>query len=145
VADFCGQSFVDDQEVEELLRRFESCELAPSQFKHREHLTVALCYLLRLSDGEALARMKQSLFRFVEAHGINPSLYNETLTVFWLKRVRAFVEAEGGHRALAELASALASECGDSRLVYEYFSKALVDSEAAKKGWVAPDLKPLDF
>lgn len=139
------QFFGSDEEVLNVVNRFESCELAPSQFKHREHLTVALCCLLRLSDGEALERMRQSLFRFIRAHGIDPGLYNETLTVFWLKRVRAFVKADGGQRTLAELANALAEECCDSRIVYEYYSKAVVDSEEAKKGWVEPDLKPLDF
>ena len=140
-----GQSFGSDEEVLDVVGRFESCKLAPSQFKHHEHLTVALCYLLRLSDVEALARMKQSLFRFVEAHGINPGLYNETLTVFWLRRVRAFVARAGEGRRLAELANALAEECGDSRLVFEFYSKALVGSEEAKRGYVEPDLKPLDF
>ncbi|HST50743.1 MAG TPA: hypothetical protein VLJ61_01940 [Pyrinomonadaceae bacterium] len=137
--------FGSDEEVLNVVGKFESCEFAPTQFKHREHLTVALCYLLRLSDEEALGRMRQSLFRFVEAHGINPGLYHETLTLFWLKRVRAFIESEGERRTLAELANALVEACGDSRLIYEYYSKALVDSDDAKKGWAGPDLRPLDF
>src|ERR1700748_306470 len=98
--------FGSDEEVLSVVGKFESCEFAPTQFEHREHLTVALCYRLRLSDEEALGRMRQSLSRFVEAHGITPGLYHETLTLFWLKRVRAFIESESERRTLAELANA---------------------------------------
>jgi hypothetical protein len=134
-----------DGEVWEVVRRFESCELPPAEFNHREHLLVALCYLLRMSDAEALARLRAQLGRYVAAHGINPSLYHETITVFWLRRVRAFTERAGAARGLAELTNALAEECGRSRLVFDYYSKGLIDSEAARRGWVEPDLKPLDF
>ena len=134
-----------DAEVEEVVRRFESCELPPADFNHREHLLVALCYLLRMGDREALARLRAQIGMYVEAHGINPSLYHETITVFWLKRVRAFVSRADAARGLAELTNALAGECGGSRLVFDYYSKGLIDSDAARRAWVEPDLKPLDF
>lgn len=137
--------YVSDAEVEEIVRRFESCEFPPDEFNHRPHLTVALCYLLRASDSEALRRLRLRLARYIKAHGITPTLYHETLTVFWLKRVRAFIERAEAGRTLAELANELLEECKDSRLVFDYFSKELIDSERARRGWVEPDLRPLDF
>jgi hypothetical protein len=135
----------NDEEVEEVVRRFESCELPPSDFGHRAHLTVALCYLLRSTDAEALERIRVGLGRYVRAHGINPNPYHETLTLFWLKRVRAFVERAGAGHTKAELANGLAEACADSRLVFDYYSKELIVSEAARRVWTAPDLRPLDF
>lgn len=135
----------DDGEVEEVTRRFEDCELSSDEFKHRPHLTAALSYLLRLPEEEALARMRRSILKFIEHHDIPREVYHETLTVFWVRRVRAFVSREGRGRTLCELANGLARECGDPRLIYEYFSEALIKSEAARAGWVEPDLKPLDF
>ena len=140
-----NEPYRSDAEAEEVVRVFESCELPPADFNHREHLLVALCYLLRLSDAEALNRVRARIGRYAEAHGINPSLYHETITVFWLKRVRAFVGRAGADRGLARLTNALAEECGSSRLVYDYYSKELLDTDAARRGWVEPDLKPLDF
>ena len=134
-----------DEEVEEVVRRFESCELPPAEFNHREHLLVALCYLLRMGDAEALARLRARIGGYAAAHGVNPSLYHETVTVFWLRRVRAFIVRAGAGRGLAELTNGLNEECGSSRLVHDYYSKALIDSEGARRGWVEPDLKPLDF
>jgi hypothetical protein len=135
----------NDAEVEEVVRRFESCELPPVEFNHREHLVVALCYLLRMGDAEALGRVRARIGGYVVAHGINPSLYHETITLFWLKRVRAYAGPAGAGRGLAELANGLAAGCGASRLVYEYYSKDLLDSAEARREWREPDLRPLDF
>ncbi|HEX8282131.1 MAG TPA: hypothetical protein VF588_02200 [Pyrinomonadaceae bacterium] len=140
-----NELYTSDEQVEEVVRRFESCELTPADFNHREHLIVALCYLQQMGDAETVARLREALGRYVRAHGINPSLYHETITVFWLKRVRAFIASAGGGPGLAELTNRLTGECGGSRLIHDYYSKELIDSEAARRGWVEPDLKPLDF
>jgi hypothetical protein len=134
-----------DVEVEEVVKRFESGALSRAEFKHRPHLTVALWYQLRLPYAEALAHMRRSILIFVEHHGIDRGVYHETLTAFWMRRVRAFLDAAGAARTLTELANELLRECGDSRLVFRYFSKELIDSEEARRAWVEPDLRPLDF
>jgi hypothetical protein len=122
-----------DEEVLEVVRRFESCELPPADFNHREHLLVALTCI------------RTNIGRYVAAHGVNPSLYHETITVFWLKRVRSYVGRVGSGLKLAEMTNALAAECGSSRLIFDYYSKELIDSDAARREWVEPDLRPLDF
>jgi hypothetical protein len=138
--------FDADEEVEEVVRRFESGELPPSEFGHREHLAVALLYVLRHTPEEAHEQMRRSIHSFLRAHGEDPApVYHETLTLFWLRRVRAFVVRAGGGWRLFELANGLAEECGDSGLVYEYYSRAVVDSEEARRAWAGPDLKGLDF
>ncbi len=140
-----NEPYASDGQVEEVVRRFESCELRPADFNHREHLVVALCYLRRAGDAEALARLRAGIGRFAAAHGVNPSLYHETITVFWLRRVRAFLARAGERPGLAELTNALAEECGGSRLVFDYYSRELIDSAEARREWREPDLKPLDF
>ncbi|HEX8290526.1 MAG TPA: hypothetical protein VF570_02145 [Pyrinomonadaceae bacterium] len=134
-----------DKEVEEVVRRFESCELPPADFNHREHLLVALSYLLRMGEVDALERLRARINAYAAAHGVSPNLYHETITAFWLKRVRAYVERADAGLGLAGMTNALAAECGRSRLVFDYYSKELIDSEAARRGWVEPDLRPLDF
>lgn len=140
-----NELYQTDAEVEAVVRRFERCELPPADFKHREHLLVALCYLLRMSDEDARAHLRERINAYVVAHGVNPNLYHETITAFWLKRVRAYLGRARAGLGLAEMTNALAAECGSSRLVFDYFSKELLDSERARGGWVEPDLKPLDF
>ena len=138
-------TYETDEEVSEVVRRFESCEYAPDEFKHRLHLTVALSYLLEAPYAEALERMRLSLHRFIKARSVDPGVYHETLTVFWMRRVLAFVEQADRRRTVAELANELVEACSDSRLASEYYSKGRLDSEKARRYWLDSDLKPIDF
>src|ERR1051325_1032921 len=129
-----------DEEVLEVARRFEACEYAPDDFKHRLHLTVALVYLRDSSYADALERMRQGLRRFVAHHKLS-GVYHETLTVFWMRRVRAFLEQSDGGRGLARLANELSVACADSRVVFDYYTKARLDSDKARAYWLDSDLK----
>jgi hypothetical protein len=140
-----NELYQSDGEVEEVVRGFESGALPPAEFNHREHLLVALCYLLRMDEAASLAHLRARIHAYVETHGINPNLYHETITLFWLKRVRAYLKRSGAGLGLAALTNALAAECGSSRLIFDYYSKELIESEGARREWVEPDLKPLDF
>ena len=140
-----NELYQTDEEVLEVVRRFESCELPTADFNHREHLLVALCYLLRMGDADALSHIRAHIGRYAATHGINPSLYHETITVFWLRRVRVYVGRAAAGLGLTELTNGLAEGCGDSRLIFDYYSKELIDSEAARRVWREPDLRPLDF
>jgi hypothetical protein len=135
-----------EREIEELVERFESCVVAPAEFDHGAHLAVALWYLSRLPYAEAAGRMRAALRRYTAHHNAR-SHYNETLTIFWLKLVRRFLVqiVDGDERPLAERADELLSTYGSSKLVFEYYSRALVETPEAKATWREPDLKPLDF
>lgn len=139
------QSYTTAEEVEEVRRKFESCAYMPDEFHHREHLIVALCYLREATEQEALERLRSNLFRFLAHHRIQENVYHETITLFWLKRVRHFLERADAGRTLAELASDLFTECGDPHLLETHFSKERLASDEARRAWVEPDLKPLDF
>jgi hypothetical protein len=133
-----------DEDVLEVVRRFESCEYAPDDFGHRLHLTVALVYLLDSTYAEALERMRQSLHRFTKHHGLK-GVYHETLTLFWMRRVLAYLEQSDRARGLAVLANELSGACADSRLVFDYYTKERLDSDEARAYRLDSDLKPLDF
>ena len=86
-----GDIFRSDEEVGEVLLGFESCALPPAEFSHARHLAVALALLARHGDeGAAIERVRAGLRRYLAAHGVDPRKYHETVTVFWVKRVRAF-------------------------------------------------------
>ena len=135
--------YADEREIEELVRGFENLTLPPQVFDHAGHLTVALWYLARRGEPEASERMRGGLRRFAAHHGSN--LYHETITLFWLRVVSAFLRREGEGRTLHELANLLAASCADKRLVFAYYSPELIGTDEAKSSWVEPDLKPLDF
>jgi len=132
-------------QIESLVRAFEQCTLPPAQFNHQAHITVALWYLAHSSPAEATERMRAGLHRFVTHHGISPEKYNETITVFWIKLLRHFLDVKGTDRSLLDLMNEAIVSLGSMRFVFSHYSKQLVFSAAARQGWVEPDLLPLAF
>ena len=69
--------------MRELVRAFEEATVLPSQFHHCAHIAVALSYLAEASVDDATVRMRQTLQKFTQRHGVN--VYHETVTRFWMK------------------------------------------------------------
>ncbi|HET8781953.1 MAG TPA: hypothetical protein VFM63_06025 [Pyrinomonadaceae bacterium] len=76
-----------EDEIERVVRGFETCETDKSAFKHREHLTVAVWYLQTLDAKAAVERMRTSLFRFIDHHGVPREKYSEEVTVYWIELI----------------------------------------------------------
>ena len=96
-------------EVLSLVRRFDDCTLPREEWTHAAHLTVALWNLLQYDWPEAVTRVRLGIQRYNAAHGIRTTPtggYHDTLTLFWLRTVRAFLEAQRNEaRALVHLAN----------------------------------------
>ncbi|MBV9924867.1 MAG: hypothetical protein JOZ96_07630 [Acidobacteria bacterium] len=140
-------TFRTTEEILSLVRRFEDCTLPRAEWTHAAHLTVALWHLLQFDWLEAVARVRRGIRRYNAAHGIVETPtggYHETLTLFWLRTVRAFLEAERNEaRALVRLANDLAAGA-DKGLPLAHYTRERLFSAEARAGWVEPDLKPLD-
>ena len=132
-------------EIADLVRQFEDCTIAPAEFSHDAHLLVALWYVGREPLPEAAARMRAGLLRFIAHNQVDPQKYHETITLFWLKLVGHFLASAGAGRPRPALAQDLLARFGDSQLLFAHYSRELIASPAARSGWVAPDLRPLDF
>jgi len=134
-------------EILALVRDFETCALPRERWTHAAHLTVALWYLLQYEWPEAVRRVREGIKRLNEAHGVVTTRergYHETLTLFWLRHVRAFLERGYNEaRPLVPLANELI-ERSDRNRPLEHYTRALLFSWEARLGWVEPDIKPLD-
>jgi hypothetical protein len=136
------------EQIEATVQGFELCSLSKADFIHRNHLTVALWYLKYNSFDDAAALMRAGLLRFIEHHDVPREKYNETITMFWLKAVQAFIEKRRlvTHEPdLVSLTNELLPYYQNQAMVFEYYSRELVSSPAAKSGWVEPDLKKIDL
>ena len=132
---FFGVKKMTDCEILTLVERLENCSLAPTDFHHRDHLTVAVAYLYSAELDRALDKMRTSLLRFVAYHGGNR--YHETATRFWM--LAAEKHLDRGlclQHAVERVTSALA----DKNLIYQYYSREKLHSVEAKNGWVEPDV-----
>jgi len=135
--------FSNDDEIRTLVKAFEACSFHPSEFKHYQHLTVALWYQSHLPYDDAAERTKTGIRRLAATYG--KTGYHETISVFWLRLVSGFLAGAEPAETIAILANQLIDKYIDKNLILEYYSAELLASTKAKSEWVEPDLKPLDF
>ena len=129
-----------EDEIQAVVTGFESCRTAKTDFPHYRHLTVAVSYLTRLPFDDAAERMRTGLFRFLDHHGVGREKYHETLTMFWMRIIRKTLDELSTELSLVEATNTIVHALADSRLVFDYYSRELLDSQQARKEWVAPDL-----
>ena len=139
--------YQSEMEVKARVRGFEDCTLPDSEFDHPSHLTVALSYLhlSGLTVPQATTRMRAALYLYLDHYGEDRQKYNETITLFWVKLVRSFLDRTDTARPLLYITNEMIESFGSSQLIYDYYSKERLLSEEARQAWVEPDLKPLDF
>jgi hypothetical protein len=126
---------------EDFLRAFEDLSLPADVFHHREHVRAAWLYLKSSDASRAVERMTAAIRRFANHHGATQK-YHHTLTLAWMRLVAAaLVETPEGHGFERFLADH--PELGDKHLLAKYYSKDLLETSAAREGWVEPDRQPL--
>jgi hypothetical protein len=125
---------VADAFARELLAKF------GGRFGHREHLHMAWSYLRR--DGLPVAVDNAAVFirHVAESHG-ETAKYHDTLTRFWV-HVVAVADDRYGATHFDDLLAA-APHLTDKQLPYRHWSRPVLESQAARTGWVEPDLVPL--
>jgi len=134
-----ARHYNSETEIEQVVRGFESCATGKDDFSHSDHLAVAVWYS-RQDQGRALDLMRASLHRFLDHYDCRAN-YHETLTRFWIIQVQVALANLPADLTLLAATNAVVERLGNSRLAFEFYSKELVESAAAKEGWVEPDLK----
>ena len=141
------EHFRTDEEVERLVRMFETCTLPLERWDHRAHLTVGLWYLLRHEEVTATDLIRLGIKRYNRSRGIETTPtggYHETITLFYVRVISKYLRTAGRHGSIAALAEGLFKSAGCKQLPFEYYSKERLMSLEARRGWVEPDLKLLD-
>jgi len=134
-----AQHFKTDDEIRSLVEAFETCTIHPADFRHYQHLTVALWYVWQLPYAEAVAKMTTGIRRLAQAYG--KMGYHETITLFWLRIVSAFAAERAD--SLTATANRLIEKYDNKDYILEYYSSELLGSDKAKAAWIEPDLKAL--
>jgi hypothetical protein len=119
-----------------LVQAFERTTLDPTAFRHREHLSVAWCYLRSLPLEEALARYVYHLRQLTIALGV-PHKFHATMTWAYVVLLRdaidqspsvSFDELLAQHPVLLDRHAALAP----------HYERGQLDSEEARRRFVLP-------
>jgi hypothetical protein len=89
--------YSSEKDILDLVERFEAGAIERADWKHAEHLTVALFYISRNDLDTAMAKMRTGIFNLLRAFRLDLSKempYHETLTVFWMRTISDFNAAE---------------------------------------------------
>lgn len=124
---------------EEFQTRFETCTL--EDFRHRDHVRIAWIYLRQLPYDRAVQAMEQGIRRFATHHGALDK-YHHTMTLVWMRLVAA-ARPDASDDFDAFLATH--PQLLDKDIPRRFYSTSLLDSPAAKSGWVEPDLEALPW
>jgi hypothetical protein len=94
--------YQSEAEIEEIVRGFESCETVADDFRHPQHLVVAVWYLHTMDRDAALDRMRSGLLRFLDHHEVDKGKYSEKVTVFWIDKIAEKLKEIGMDASVVE-------------------------------------------
>ena len=112
-----GHHFQNEKEIEAVVQGFESCTTGADDFKHRDHLTVAVWYLRNSTQEQAFQRMCAGLLRFLDHHGVGRAKYNEQLTLNWINVSQKTIQEMNPDLSLLQITNMVIDRLGDSRVV----------------------------
>ena len=99
--------YQSEAEIQNVVRGFEACETGADDFRHPEHLVVAVCYLHAMDREAALDRMRAGLLRFLDHYEGNTGKYSEETTVFWIDKINEKLDELGPDVSLVEKCNAI--------------------------------------
>lgn len=102
-----------EQEIESVVRGFETCQTSADEFKHKDHLVVAVWYVHNFGKEAALERMREGLLRFLAHHQVDPKKYSEEVTRFWIERIAERLEHGEGSSIVERCNMVLAADDAD--------------------------------
>ncbi|MEO7912578.1 MAG: hypothetical protein ABIV47_23255 [Roseiflexaceae bacterium] len=139
-----GLVYRSREHIAQLVHAFEAATLAPQQFDHHAHMTVALWYLSQLPFAEATTVMRTNIQHFAASHQQN-QLYHETITGFWMRLLRHILDRAEPNQPFAELVYRTITTWGSMEVFFRHYSRECAFSAEARQHWVEPDLLPLPF
>ena len=135
------KKYETEKEILAVVRGFENGTISREDWKHAEHLTVALYYLSHHDYETAYTKMHDGIFNLLKAFEVDLSKempYHETLTVFWLKTVDDFRKEKTDSSSI-EICNELTAKF-DKDYPLKFYSRERLFSEEARKNFIAPDL-----
>jgi hypothetical protein len=130
--------------IETLVNRFLDKSLPKEEWTHNAHLTTGLYFVAKHGPAAAMETMREGISAYNEAvGGINSdtSGYHETITQFWIWLLNVYWERVAGKEDLIKACNEfLNSNLAVRDIFLKFYSRELLFSKEARKGFVSPDL-----
>lgn len=130
-----------ENDIKTLVDLFENGTISEADWRHAEHLVVALYYLSNDDFETALTKMRNGIFNLLKSFGVDLSKenpYHETLTVFWMKTVEDFRKSNENWNPV-EICDGLIKNF-DKDYPLKFYSRELLFSHEARAKFIEGDL-----
>ncbi|MBN3563679.1 hypothetical protein [Aliamphritea spongicola] len=125
----------------DFITQFEDCSLSPDYFDHRGHIRIAWLYVDKYGPAAALEKLVAGIRRYAGSLGADDKFhYTITAALLQILEQRQTGCQAAGWQAFIELNADLLTDA--QQLLLRHYRQDVLFSEAAKAGWVEPDLQP---
>lgn len=142
-------AFQSDDEVTHIAHGLVNATLPKSAWTHAAHFAASLWLLRRDGLTAVSAAMPEIIRRYNEACGLantDTTGYHETITLASLQAAEAHLRSHAADQPLHDVVNRLmATDLGRPDWLMTYWTRELLFSPAARRVWLAPDLKALPF
>jgi hypothetical protein len=112
-------------------------------FHHRDHLRLVWAILKQDHGLDVVAEISSIIRAFASAHD-RSRLFHQTITTFWVDAMRHAVSCRPKIQGFEELLD-VAPHLLDEKLPWKHWSAECLSNDAARHGWVGPDLVALPW
>jgi hypothetical protein len=140
--------FDSDESLQKLVENFECGTLKEHEWHHAEHLAICFWYLCRTTFIDAVFKMKLGILKYNERYQVQQTSnrgYHETITMFFVKLVHRYAKeldlTEG--ELVVHLRPFLEAHSNFLSVLWQYYSRPVLNSLEARIQWVEPDLLTL--
>lgn len=146
MTEFSPRLFATDAEIVHLGEGLLACALAKEEWTHEAHLAACLYLLAERPDVDVDAEIAGLISRFNESvGGVNDDKggYHDTITRAYLAGVRLFLSQSRETTLVGRVNGLLRSRVGRRDWPLGFYSRELLFSVPARRGFVRPDRAPL--
>lgn len=139
--------YKDTSEITSIVDRFRDLSLPASEWTHEAHLTVALWFLRYHTVDEATCFLRSGIITYNKASGGENTPvrgYHETMTLFWIKAIHAYVLRNAQLDVLTLVNGFLKSPYAAKDHPFTFYTRDLILSTRARAFWIDPDLRSLE-
>ena len=137
-----SKKYESGEDILDLVHAFERASVPRDEWKHAEHLIVALYYVSHYDIETATEKMRSGILNLL-ANGFNIDLakempYHETITVFWIRTIAAFQASSNG-KPIAEKIVEMVKRF-DKEYLLSFYTRERLFSDEARARYIEPDL-----
>jgi hypothetical protein len=140
---FASSAVGDD--LMQLIAAFEDHSLPIGEWTHEAHLMVGFHYVYHYPLETAIYYLRAGIITYNVATGGRNTIekgYHETITQFWARLIKGFIEKEGRELPLETLCQRfLLSPLAQQEIMFTYYTKERLFSPEARALYLEPDLQ----